>query len=154
MKRTALCHTKTKMDQTQELLQCVYKNARMGAQAINAILPKTEDVNMRKVLVSYLARYDENASAASEEMVKRGGKAKEPPAPAQAATDLMVQMKANLDRRPTHLAEMLVQGANMGVIETTRMRNSSPDADPAAQQIAGVTNELNQQLIRDMQHFL
>ena len=47
-----------------------------------------------------------------------------------------IQMDTMMDATPSHIADMLIQGATMGVVGMTRDRNDLPDADAHAQGIA------------------
>ena len=108
---------------------------------------------MRKVLVSHLTSYDDLSHRASEEMVRRGGEAKESPISEKMA-DMMLQMKAGMNSEPSHLAEMLINGATMGVIDTTRALNNAPGAEPCAYQIASEVGGLSQKIVEDLKPFL
>ncbi len=141
------------MDQTEKLLQTTYKTARMGAQAIGAILPKTDNRNMRNILVDKLSQYDDISDRASEELVRRGEEAKENPI-TEKMTDLMVQMKAGMNQDPSHLAEMLINGATMGIIDAEKAKNTAPGAEPVSHQLAGEVSGLCHKMIDEMKPFL
>ena len=47
-----------------------------------------------------------------------------------------MQMNTAMDRSSSHIADILIQGATMGVVEITKARNSFPDADPDSHGVA------------------
>ncbi|MBR4288715.1 MAG: hypothetical protein IKT50_04685 [Clostridia bacterium] len=141
------------MDQTEKLLQTSYKTARMGAQAIGAVLPKTEDREMRNRLVAHLSEYDDLSEQTSQELMKRGEEPKENML-TEAMSDIAIQIKAGMDKEPTKLAEMLMNGAVMGIVENTRAMKIYPEAQPVSLDLAGKVTNLCQTVFDDMKTFL
>ncbi len=141
------------MDQTENLLQTSYQTSRMGAHAISTLLPKIQDQSMRNLLVSHMTRYDDLSHRASEEMVRRGKAVKESPI-SEKLTDMMVQIKAGITSDPSHLAEMLIRGAEMSVNDSTRALKSAPGADPESYRIASEVGRLSQKIVEDLKPFL
>lgn len=140
------------MDQTEKLLQTSYKTARMGAQAIGAILPKT-DRDMRTRLVAHLSEYDDLSDKTAQELGKLGEEPKENML-TEAMSDIAIQIKAGMDKEPTKLAEMLMNGAVMGIVENTRAMKTYPDAQPVSRDLAGQVTNLCQTVFDDMKTFL
>ena len=141
------------MDQSEIILQAAYKTARMGAQTISTVLPKTMDQKMRGQMISHLSRFDELSDRASEEMIRLGSEVKENSASEKMA-DFMVALKAAMNREATNLAEMMMNGAVMGVIELNRARNENPSANPSAHQVAKDLEALCETVIQDMKAYL
>ncbi len=141
------------MDQTEKLLQVSYKTARMGAQAIGAVLTKTENKEMRTRLANHLTEYDELSEQTSAELEKHGEEPKENML-AEAVSDLAIQLKAGMDKEPTKLAEMLMNGAVMGIVENTRAIKIYPEAEPVSKDLAGKGATLCQAVFDDMKTFL
>ncbi len=141
------------MDQTEKLLQTSYKTARMGAQTIGAVLPKTEDREMRTRLVAHLSEYDELSDQTAAELTKRGEEPKENML-TEAMSDIAIQIKAGMDKEPTKLAEMLMNGAVMGIVENTRAMKIYSEAQPVSHDLAGKVANLCQTVFDDMKTFL
>jgi len=141
------------MDQSEIVLQAAYKTARMGSQTISTVLPKTMDQKMRGQLISHLSRFDELSDRASEEMLRLGSEAKENTASEKMA-DFMVAIKAAMNRESTNLAEMMINGAVMGVVELTRARNENPSANPTAHHVAKELENLCETVVQDMKAYL
>ena len=141
------------MDQSEIILQAAYKTARMGAQTISTVLPKTMDQKMRGQMISHLSRFDELSDRASEEMIRLGSEVKENSASEKMA-DFMVALKAAMNREATNLAEMMMNGAVMGVIELNRARNENPSANPSAHQVSKDLEALCETVIQDMKAYL
>ena len=46
------------MDQTQKLLQTIVENARMGADACDQLMSKTDDMSLRQELMNERQQYE------------------------------------------------------------------------------------------------
>lgn len=141
------------MNQTEKLLQTTYKTARMGAQAIGAILPKTVDRDMRGRLLAHLSEYDELSERISQELVKEGEEPKENML-TEAMSEIAIQFKTSMEKDPSKLAEMLMNGAVMGIVENTRAMKTYPEAQPVSQDLAGQVTGLCQTVFDEMKSFL
>ena len=124
------------MDDSIQLLQEVARNARTGEEAIGQLMGKVERQEMRdehdraRRLYRDVARQAEGALSAA-------GRAPEPVGAMQKAGMWFgTQMNTLTDRSSAHIAEMVIQGATMGIIEMTKARNSYPDADDRAAGLA------------------
>lgn len=63
-------------------------------------------------------------------------------------------METLRDRSPSHLADTLIQGSTMGVIDMTRARARCPEADPGAHQLANEFLKNGQESIERLKRFL
>ena len=124
------------MNETIQLLQDVVRNARSGEEAINQLMDKAESQEMRGELDREREQYRASAREAESALAAAGGRA-EPVGPLQKAGMWVgTQMNTITDRSNAHIAEMVIQGATMGIIEMTKARNTYPDADADAASLA------------------
>lgn len=124
------------MDETIQLLKDVAKNARTGEEALGQLLEKVESPEMRGELDRELRQY-RLAARQAESALERAGAVPEPVGAMQKAGMWMgTQMNTLTDRSNAHIAEMVIQGATMGIIEMTKARNTCPDAAPDAAGLA------------------
>ncbi len=102
----------------------IHKGSCMGVDAINFILDKVEDNNLEKLLRKQYKSYKEICKRIEEIYPKYNeGKPHSTSMPEKVMTDWMVNMKTMVDKTTSHLAELLVQGTNMGIIEGRRILN-------------------------------
>ena len=124
------------MNQTVQLLQDVVRNAQSGCDAVELLIGKAESPEMRSELSRELNHYRHAAREAEAALAAAGGRP-EPVGPmAKAGMWLGTQMNTLTDTSDAHIAEMVIQGATMGVIEMTKARNTYPDATDDASGIA------------------
>lgn len=111
------------------VLDEVNKGSTMGMDAINYVLDKVEDMNFKKVLDVEYNKY-RNISNRVNEIYNNYTTEKEPhktSAMAKMMTWYGVQMNTMNDKSNSKIAELLMQGTNMGIIEGRRLLNNHHD---------------------------
>ena len=102
----------------------IHKGSCMGCDAISFILDKVEDNEFEKLLRKQFKSYKEMCERIEDIYPKYNeGKPHSTSMPEKVMTDWMVNMKTMVDKTTSHLAELLVQGTNMGIIEGRRILN-------------------------------
>ena len=142
------------MDQNYGLLQAIVENGRTGADACDQLLKKTEDAKMRDELMLEKQHYEQCVRDAEKAIAQMG---REPHPKGMAARMGMwmgMQMNTMIDKTSTHIAEMLIEGATMGVVELTKAKNTFTDADAHAQGIASDMIVKQQEAIERLKGFL
>jgi len=124
------------MNETIQLLQDVARNARTGEAAIGALMEKAESAGMRDELRRERDQYRAAARDAESALAAAGGQAEPVGMMQKAGMWVGTQMNTLTDRSNAHIAEMVIQGATMGIIEMTKARNTCPDADDRAADLA------------------
>ncbi|MBQ8507542.1 MAG: hypothetical protein IJ466_08965 [Clostridia bacterium] len=124
------------MNQTQKLLETIIENARLGEYACEQLLNKTEDEEMRRELALEKKEYVSIAGDAEKRLERMGLPIKHKDMGTRMGMWMGMQMNTMMDKTSTHIAEMLIEGATMGVVEITKARNSFPDADADSHGIA------------------
>ena len=108
------------MNGNAELLNFIYQNSQMGVETINQLLGIIEDGEFKKQLHSQLSEYQEIQTAARSLLNKNGYDEKGISMLNKIKTYLMINIQTMTDKTPSHVAEMLVIGSNMGVIDATK----------------------------------
>lgn len=102
----------------------IHKGSCMGLDAISFILDKVEDNKLESLLKKQYKSYkDINERIETIYPTYNEGKPHSTSMPEKVMTDWMVNMKTMVDKTTSHLAELLVQGTNMGIIEGRRILN-------------------------------
>ncbi|MBR3928265.1 MAG: hypothetical protein IKJ65_04600 [Clostridia bacterium] len=124
------------MDQNAKLTKVMCETARMGAEAVSMLLNKTDDEGMRETMLSQKAMYEKFDREGEKMLTDAGQRIKKQGPLARAGTWMGIQMDTMIDNSPSHLADMLIQGSTMGVIEITRAKSENPEADGEAVRLA------------------
>ena len=111
------------LDKNEELLNEVYKNTKMGGDSIIDLLDKVSDNGLRSEMTNELSVYRRYAKEASEKLGERGLKPKELPMTAKMGAKMGMVMNTMLDTTTSHLAEMMINGATMGIIDLEKKLN-------------------------------
>ena len=124
------------MNETVQLLQDVVRNARTGLDAVEQLMQKTEGGSMREELTRERDGYIESARDGEQALSRAGGQPEPVGMMSKAGRWLGLEADTLVDRSDAHIAEIVIQGATMGVIEMTKSLNAYGDADPHARGLA------------------
>lgn len=126
------------MDNNENLLQEVYKNVKMGHDSIIDLLDKVEDNALRGEMTTQLETYRRFTGDANEKLGERGLKPKEISTTAKASAKIGMTVNTMIDSSTSHLAEMMINGATMGIIDLEKKLNDggySPEAKAFAEDV-------------------
>ena len=124
------------MNETIQLLQDVVRNARTGQDAVEHLMQKAEAGRMRDELIREKEDYAVTRRESERALVNAGGRAEPVGALGKAGMWAGLEMQTMADRSNAHIAEIVIQGATMGVIEMTKALNTYDAADPGARSLA------------------
>jgi len=142
------------MDQTKELLNCVARNALTGEEATSQLLKRTQDAQMRQDLVFQQDQYRSVHRQAEDMLMSMGTEPEKPGPMAKMGMWAGVMMNTATDRSNAQIADIMIQGATMGVVDTVKARNQCADASGEAQGVASSFITQQQDAIERMKQFL
>ncbi|MBQ1258071.1 MAG: hypothetical protein IIW08_07900 [Clostridia bacterium] len=142
------------MDQNAKLTKVMCETARMGAEAVSMLLNKTDDEGMRQTMLSQKAMYEKFDREGEQILHKAGQRVKKQGPLARAGTWMGIQMDTMMDNTSSHLADMLIQGSTMGVIEITRAKSENPEANGEAVRLADAYLEEENNNIEKLKKYL
>lgn len=111
------------MNANAELLNFVYENSQMGVKSLRQILDMLDDDEFKKYLEKQLNGYEGFHEQAKEMLKKNGFDEKGLNAFEKVRTYLMINMQTLTDKSASHIAEMLIIGSSMGVIDAIKNVN-------------------------------
>ena len=106
---------------TAEVLTAVYKNVKMGGDSIVDLLPKVKSEALRKEMTAELERYEELAKDIREALFALNVQPREENLATKAMTKMGIMMNTLTDTTASHIADMMIQGATMGVTDATKL---------------------------------
>lgn len=128
-------------EQNKELLESIYKTAELGRDILGKLIKTCDDSNFRFAMATEFAEYlaiIDDAKAHAE----RSGQSLEPnKRKTKSAVHSALKLNVMIDKTSSHLAEMLVQGSTMGVIEIKRSLRENAQAD---EEVVGLGERLLQ----------
>ena len=101
----------------------IYKNTKMGADAIINLLPHVRDDSLRSAMTRQLDGYEKYATRAAAHLTGEGVTPKEENWFTRFSARLGMAFNTMLDDSGSHIAEMMIEGSNMGITELTKLLN-------------------------------
>lgn len=117
------------MNGNAELLNFIYQNSQMGVDTINQLIDIAQDEKFKIHLQSELDEYREINTTAKVLLNTNGYDEKGISALDKMKTYLMINMQTMRDKTASHIAEMLITGSNMGVVDAIRNIDKYQDAE-------------------------
>lgn len=108
------------MNGNAELLNFIYQNSQMGVETIEQLTGIVKDEEFKQQLQSQLDEYKEINKAAESLLNRNGYDEKGLGTLEKIRTYIMINMQTLTDRSNTHIAEMMIIGSNMGVINAVK----------------------------------
>lgn len=137
-----MAQTKEKKETTEEFFFGeIYKNTKMGADAIINLLPHIKNDALRSVVTMQLDGYEKYAARAAEALRERGLEPKEENLFTRVSARMGMAFNTMIDSTTGHIAEMMIEGSNMGITDMIKLlnehepRGSSPKAARLAHEI-------------------
>lgn len=141
-------------NQTQKLLQSIVENARTGLDACEQMMNKTKDAALRDELMTQRTEYQKFAQDAENALTAAGAQPHAKGLMARAGMWMGLQMNTMMDTTTSHLAELLIQGSTMGIVEMTRDQSSLTEASAEAQGMAAAFIQSQQAAIDRLKKLL
>ncbi len=142
------------MDKTIHLLNDICKNTEMGADGIKLMQKRCKSAALHAALQHQLDEYGAIYSQASRQLGELGETPKRIPAAAKIASHLSMTAKGLRGMTSSDIAEMMVQGSTMGVIQITRQSRLCRGCDREAAELAARLSATEERNIDDMKRFL
>lgn len=139
------------MDPNAQLLQDIYQNTVMGKVALNQLIKRCEDPDFRKAMADQFAEYHQVQTEAQRLLKATHLEPKRPPVfPLRVHTSLNLR----LDRTSTHMAEMLMQGSVMGIVDLSRSLRKYSLAGSEARALGEQLLRTEENNLRRLQRYL
>ncbi|MBR2292864.1 MAG: hypothetical protein IKA44_00965 [Clostridia bacterium] len=114
-------NTETQKSCSEQLLCDLYKNVKMGADSIINLMPKVQDGALRDEMTAELNRYEDFAKQIGDELKSHGVTPKEENVLTKLGSKMGMAMNTMMDSTASHIAQMMIEGATMGVTENTKL---------------------------------
>ena len=130
------------------------KGACMGKDAIHFILDKVKDDDLKEELNRQYSKYKEISDKIKKLYPEYNeGKPHETSAMNKVMTWYGIEMKTFTDESTSKIAELLLQGTNMGIIEGRKLLNHK-QTDPEVEKIAKEYVDMQEDAVEKLKKFL
>lgn len=133
------------MNETKELLNSVYQGTQMGMLAIEKLIPKAKDPKFLNHLRIQYQEYENIHREAKKMLLEKGQQKKDLDMFTQMIGKTSITLQTLKDNSTSHMAQMMLEGSNMGIIEGIKNLKQLQQADLQAKNLAQqlVTTEEN-----------
>lgn len=118
---------------TKNLLSELYKNMKMGADSIVNISSRVGEGELRDELARQLDTYESFSKKIGMLIYESGNEPKEENIMSKMASKVGMAMNTLADSSNSHIAEMMIEGATMGITENTKLLNKYKEKDVDAE---------------------
>lgn len=108
------------MNETTMLLSFIYQNSAMGITTITQLLDIAKEPDFKKHLQSEWEEYASIHKEAKKLLNQHGCDEKGLNSLEKLRTYLMISMQTMTDKSSAHIAEMMITGSNMGILDATK----------------------------------
>lgn len=132
----------------------LYKISKMGMEASEIILPDVKHEELRAQIVKQDKNYQSIAEKSKDILVKIGNEPTEKSGITKQMLRGSIKMNTLFNKNPQHIAELMISGTTMGIIDMTKAINRFPDDDVQNRKLAEEYIDTEQKNIESLKKFL
>lgn len=136
------------------VLNELHKGAKMGMDSISYVSEKVSEPNFRDNLSFQYTQYGDILDSINEIYKKYGDIPKDDNPMTRAMSWTGIQMNTMTDKSNSHIADMLIQGTTMGIIEGKKLLNQNPDIDQEVRQVLDTFVKMQENNVEKLKTFL
>mgnify|MGYP002644296921 CR=1 FL=1 len=137
-----------------ELLQYIHKTAEMGIEGLQNVERQIRDGALRDAVDRQEAEYREISRASGDLLRAKGEDPRDPGLMAKLSSEVMSVMQTMADPSDSKIAEMVIQGNNMGITKSLKHLHDYQGDDPKVRGLAEKLLKTEQDNVEEMKPFL
>lgn len=142
------------MNGNVEFLNYIHQNSEMGQDTIKQLVGISKEEEYKKMLQSQLEEYKMIYDTTDKKIKELNKQAKDINIFSKASTYFMVNLNTLVNKTPSHISEMLIQGSTMGIIDITKKIKEYPNADKEILDLANKLLKLEQNNVEECKKYL
>ena len=142
------------MDQPQYILNQVNQGIKMGMDSISNVSEKVQDSRLKDELLFQYDKYNEILNEVNDELTNYDDFPKELNPMQKAMGWMGVEMNTLTDKSNSKIAELMIQGTNMGIIEGVKLLNHNPDTEQHIKDILNKFIDFQQNNVEQLKKYL
>lgn len=139
---------------TINLLRECNAGIKMGVSSIDEVLDNVKDDILKNILVDSKEKHSQLGDDTAELLGKYHESGKEPNPMAKAMSWIKTNFKISNDNSSSTIADLIVDGCNMGVKSLYKYLNQYSSAEESAKDIAKKLVNIEEKLVTDLRGFL
>ena len=142
------------MDNPQYILNQVNQGIKMGMDSISNVSEKVQDSRLKDELLFQYDKYNEILNEVNDELTNYDDFPKELNPMQKAMGWMGVEMNTLTDKSNSKIAELMIQGTNMGIIEGVKLLNHNPDTEQHIKDILNKFIDFQQNNVEQLKKYL
>ena len=118
---------KSKKKSETQVLDEITKGIKMGMDSISSVAEKIDDDKFKNALLDQYNGYNELLNRVDNKVQEFGNFPKDIPPMQKTMAHMEVKMNTAVDDSVSHIAEMMLQGTNMGIIKGIKLLHEGND---------------------------
>ena len=142
------------MNGNTELLNFIYQNSEMGVTTIKQLLDISASQEFNQLLRSQLSEYTKINKQARALLNQNGCDEKGLSKLEKIRTYMMISLQTLTDKSPSHIAEMMIIGSNMGILDATKNLKHYTDAEKDIKTLMNRLLKFEENNVQQLKEFL
>ena len=142
------------MDSNRYILNELNKGIKMGMDSISNVSEKVQDDRFKQDLKYQYDEYNKILNEVNNELTNYDDFPKELNPMQKAMGWMGVELNTISDKSNSKIAEMMIQGTNMGIIEGVKLLNQNPEADTEVKNILNEFIRFQENTIEQLKKYL
>ena len=142
------------MDNNRYILNEINKGIKMGMDSISNVAEKVQDERFKQDLKYQYDEYNKMLNQVNEQLSNYDDFPKELNPMQKAMGWMSVELNTMTDKSNSKIAEMMIQGTNMGIIEGVKLLNQNPDANKDVKNILNGFVHFQENTIEQLKKYL
>lgn len=142
------------MDSPVYILNEVNKGIKMGMNSISDVSEKVTDDNFRQDLKFQYDQYNKILNKVNNELSKYDDFPKELNPMQKAMGWMNIEFNTMEDKSSSKIAEMMLQGTNMGIIKGVKLLNHNPNTDAPVKNILTEFVQFQENTVEQLKKYL
>lgn len=117
------------MNPNVEILNYIHQNSQMGQDTLKQIINIIDDTNFKNMLEEQFQEYKNIFDISVHKLNSLDKDSKGINPLEKISSYIMINLKTLTNKTPSHIAEMLIQGSTMGIIDITKKLKEYKDVD-------------------------
>lgn len=143
-----------KTAEREKVLGGVMSNAAMAARSTKVTLKYVKDKSFKDLLTGQAAAYDAFIGRVRQTAALNGAEIKEPGGVSRFFVETSIKLKLMRGADNTKIAEMMIKGTTMGVIDLARLLKRSPLADDGCLDLAKELLRFEEDKLHALKYYL
>lgn len=137
-----------------DILKEINKNSKTGIEGLNYTLEKVENNNLKVLLYKEKDEYKNIYDRTKELLIQKNEKTEDIKTMQKFMSWMGIELNTLTDKSSSQIAEILIQGNDMGIIKGTKLLNNMQFEDEQIKNILEDFIRLQQKNIEDLKKYL